>query len=62
MAKKKTSKKTLRKNPLRVGRDFDAWTWKYGDGSYDVDGWRGRPSWRYSGPGKWVRVRFVEVK
>lgn len=59
--KKKTKKRLVQ------GRDWHAWTWKFGK-SWDTPGQLGcfaepfKLAKMVSETGKWVRVRFVEVK
>lgn len=66
MAKK--TKRRTRKRRLVQGRDWHAWAWEYTGGD-----WRGSRLMRWAsvekpniklltGPGQWVRVRFVKVR
>jgi hypothetical protein len=64
-----TTKKPNHKNRLVIGRDFDAWAFRYAAGNYSTESTSGcRPNWKPFDKrgnyvsGEWVRVRFVRVQ
>lgn len=62
-----TKKKAKAKKRLKQGVDYIGWAWMPRPIWYDAEQlvrciYPKRPNWNVHAPGKWVRVKFVEVK